>query len=146
MGNTAGFTRILNQFCQDFFLPVSLVKVSGKEGITGDELDLAGKHVQNGDALLVHSPDPHRYFHVNAVQWMIAHGVKLLGADLLLYDTGFVNPTGMFIDLFRAEIAIIANPQHLDQIDVPRAQLVVMPLKISGVGTVPCRAVVVIDG
>ena len=66
-------------------------------------------------------------------------------ADLPLYDTGFDRPTGMLLDLFAAQIPIIANLEHLEQIDVDRAQLVVLPLKISGIGTVPCRAVLIID-
>lgn len=130
---------------EDFFMPVSIVKPTGKDGITAQQLEAAGQHVQPGDALLVHCPDKSRYFNRQAVGWMIDRSVVLLGGDLPLYDTGFVNPTGMFLDLFAAQIPIIANLEHLEQIDVDRAQLVVLPLKISGIGNVPCRAVVIID-
>jgi kynurenine formamidase len=130
---------------QDFFLPASIIKLVGNGGITGEELNAAGSNVRPGDALLIHSLNKDRYFEINAVQWMISRQIKLLGSDLPHYDTGFTHPTGIFIELFKAEIPIIANLEHLETVPVSRAQLIVLPLKINGIGTVPCRAVVLVD-
>ncbi len=108
--------------------------------ITGEELAQAKAPVRKGDALLVHTGGRvKRYFTRDAVGWMIEKGVTLLGADQLHYDRGLDNPTGMFIDLFRAEIPIINGLENLDRIRKSRFQLIVLPLKINGVGTVPCR-------
>jgi len=109
-------------------------------GITGEELEAAGGHVRHGDALLVYTAgDPSRYFERDAVRWMIERGVRLLGADLERYDTGFENPTGMFLDLFRAEIPIIAGLRNLDRLQRDRFRLIVAPLPIQGIGTCPAR-------
>ena len=108
-------------------------------GIGPEELAAAGRHVRKGDALLVLTGAPSRYFERDAARWMIQRGVRLLGADLPRYDTGFERPTGVFLDLFRAQIPIIAGLANLDRIAAKRCQLVVAPLRVPGVGTVPAR-------
>jgi len=127
---------------QDLYLPCALVTLRRpvSAGISAEELDAAGQHVRKGDALLVFTGgNQSRYFNRDAVGWMITHGVRLLGADLERYDTGFVNPTGMFLDLFRADIPIIAGLANLDQLSRDRFELVVAPLLVVGIGTVPAR-------
>ncbi len=71
--------------------------------------------------------------------------LSLLAATLPRYDTGFTNPTGIFVQLFRADIPILAEVQHIEQIIHSRVFLVVLPLLIERVCTAPCRAVV-LDG
>jgi kynurenine formamidase len=122
---------------------VRLVK-SHTGAITAAELETAGEHVRAGDALLVNSGGSQgRFFARDAVGWMINRGVILLGADIDRYDTGFVNPTGMFIDLFKAEIPIIAGLVNCDQLTRSRFELIVAPLPVQGVGTVPARVLAV---
>ncbi len=131
---------------EDFFLHATFAKLTGNGGITYNELENdVGKIIQPGDALLVHCEDEDRYFELSSVDWMIKKGVKLLGSNLARYDTGFDNPTGMFVKLFRANIPIIANITNLDKIPVKRANLIVLPLKVPRVCTVPCRAIVVVE-
>ena len=71
--------------------------------------------------------------------------VALMGSNLPRYDTGFVNPTGFFIDLFKAEIPIIANITNLDKLPESGFTLVVMPLKIAGICTCPARVIAIIN-
>ncbi len=131
---------------EDFFLPASIVTLSDDDGITYDELDSsAGSFVRAGDALLIHCQQESRYFEREAIKWMIEKGIKLLGSNLLTYDRGFENPTGMFVDLFQADIPIIANITNLDKIPTNKARLVVLPLKIPDVCLAPCRAVVIAE-
>lgn len=116
-----------------------LLSADAQGGITGNELARAGKHVQPGDAIIVVAGSTDRYFERDAVAWMIERGVALLGGNLTGYDTGFENPTGIFIDLFRAEIPIIAGLANLDQLTQPRFELIVAPLPVRDIGTVPAR-------
>ena len=139
-------TKPIDVPIEDFFLPATIVILSDIGGITYRELEQhAGKSVKKGDALLVHCQNDSRYFERDAIKWMIEKGVKLLGSNLETYDTGFENPTGMFVDLFKAEIPIIANITNLDKINASRAQLIVLPLKIPDVCLAPCRAVVIVE-
>ena len=130
---------------EELFYPCALCRLEGNrgEGISGAELDASGGHVRRDDALLVMAGDASRYFKRDAVAWMVERGVRLLGADLECYDTGFENPTGMFIDLFRAEIPIIAGLTNLDNLTRERFELIVAPLPIRGVGTVPARVLAI---
>ena len=122
------------------FAKATADKSAGKPAIMGAELEAAGAHVRKGDALLVDTGgDQRRYFERDAVAWMIARGIKLLGADLDRYDTGFEHPTGIFDDLFKADIPIIAGLANLDQLTRDRFDLIVAPLAIPGIGTVPAR-------
>jgi arylformamidase len=85
--------------------------------------------------------EPHRYFSRDAAEWMAARRVALMGSDTPRYDTGFENPTGFFVDLFRAQIPVVANITNLDLLPRDGFTLIVLPLAISGVCTVPCRVV-----
>jgi len=131
---------------EDLFLDAAILRLpeDGPFEIDAPALSRIGAHVREGDAILVVTGvDGRRYFSRGAAQWLAAKRVKLFGADLARYDTGFENPTGFFIDLFKAEIPILANLCNLDRISRERVQLVVLPLPVQAVGTVPCRAVVI---
>jgi len=103
-----------------------------------------------GCGLLLRASAPpgeaHRYFSRDAAQWMADRRVALMGSDTPLYDSGFENPTGFFIDLFRAEIPIVANIVNLDLLPRDGFTLIVLPLSIAGVCTVPCRVVAALGG
>jgi len=97
-----------------------------------------------GAALLVNTRGAKdRYFSRDAAVWMAEHGVRLMGSSTPLYDRGFEDPTGFFVDLFKAEIPIIANLTNLDRLPRGGFTLVALPLRIVGVCTVPCRVVAV---
>jgi len=128
---------------EDLVMPAARCILAGTAGITGSELAAAGAHVREGDALLVVTGQAARYFERDAVRWMIDRGVRLLGADLYRYDTGFENPTGVFVDLFEAGIPIIAGVMNLDRLSRDRFELIVAPLPVQGIGTVPARVLAV---
>jgi kynurenine formamidase len=86
-----------------------------------------------------------RFFSRRCGAWMAEKKVALLGATMPKYDTGFVNPTGIFVELFDAEIPIIANLQNVDKLAHDRVFLIVLPLAIESACTVPCR-IVALDG
>lgn len=85
----------------------------------------------------------HRYFSRDAAQWMAKHNVALMGSSAYRYDSGSENPTGFFIDLFKAEIPIVANIKNLELLPTAGFTVVVLPLFIAGVCTVPCRVIAI---
>ncbi|MFA5863062.1 MAG: cyclase family protein [Phycisphaerae bacterium] len=98
-----------------------------------------------GDGLIVDTGGREGYFSRRCGTWMVEKKICLLGSSLSRFDTGFVNPTGIFVELFKAEIPIIAEIHNLEKIDHERIFLIVSPMAIEGVCTVPCR-VVAMDG
>jgi len=110
--------------------------------VTAEDIEnLAGDIKPNSSLLINTGTDRTKYFSQDAAQWMASHNIKLMGSNTGGYDTGFVNPTGFFIDLFKAEIPIIANITNLDLLPRTGFTLIVLPLKISDICTVPCRIV-----
>jgi len=128
------------------FLPAVVARLNParRDAITGDEIAAGlGEPVQPGDALLVDTrSQADRFFARPTAAWMAARKVSLVGASLARYDTGFVNPTGVFLDWFEAGISILAGLRNLAHITCDRVFLIVLPLAIERVSTVPCRAVV----
>ncbi len=127
-------------------LPGRCVRVKDKEKrITAEKLDSLCKNLKPNCALLVDTGrDLKKYFSRDAAKWMAKRKVALMGSNLPRYDTGFVNPTGFFIDLFKAEIPIIANITNLDKVPESGFTLVVMPLKVAGICTCPARVIAII--
>ncbi len=129
------------------FLPAMAARLDAGRGgaIESDEIAAAlHEPIRAGDALLVDTRGRgDRYFSRACAAWMVEQRVGLLGATLERYDTGFDNPTGVFVEWFRAEMPIIAGLRDLDQIHAERVFLIVLPMAIERVCTVPCRAVVV---
>lgn len=126
-------------------LPGWCIKIKGKDKcITAERLDSLCGNLKPGCALLVDTGrDLKKYFSRDTAVWMATKKVALMGSNLPRYDTGFVNPTGFFIDLFKAEIAIIANITNLDKLPESGFVLVVMPLKVAGICTCPARVVAI---
>jgi len=114
--------------------------------ITADHFEkLLGDIAPNSAVLIDTGQDRTQYFSRDAAQWLASHNVKLMGSNTGGYDRGFVNPTGFFIDLFKAEIPIIANLANLDILPKENFQIITLPLKVEGVCTVPCRVIVLIN-
>ena len=122
-----------------------------KRCIDAEALQKAAEEVkiEPGSALLVSikssSVDDRSYFSLDAAEWMAEKRVALMGSDTRYYDRGFENPTGFFVDLFRAEIPIIANITNLWELPQTGFTLYTFPLNIIGVCVVPSRVVAVID-
>ena len=128
-------------------LPGRCVRIIEQDScITAQMLDAACPDIEPDSALLVDVGDHlTKYFSRDAAQWMARKKVALIGSNLPRYDTGFENPTGFFIDLFKAKIPIIANITNLDKLPSSGFTLITLPLKIEGVCTVPARVVAVIE-
>ncbi|MEU0521843.1 cyclase family protein [Streptosporangium sp. NPDC006007] len=122
--------------------------------VTGDELEKAVRNVwQAGDRLLIRTDHPNRYLGredywdkppyltLSSADWMIENDVALVGMDCITERpddrSGQVHRR-----LLGANIPILENIQHLDQITNQVAQLMALPVKISGVEAAPARAVV----
>ncbi len=135
----------------DLILPCRCLRVRHtRRVIDADDLNEAADSGQSsGDppngkwALLVETGererDKHAYFSRNAATWMAERGVRIMGSNTPLYDNGFINPSGFFTELFSAEMAIVANLANLQQLPADEFELMVFPMSIEGVGTVPCR-------
>lgn len=134
---------------ETLFLPAVIARLAPQrgDGIRAEELSSAvGERNLRGHALIVNTGGRDgRYFERECAQWLSGRGVALLSASLDQYDTGFDHPTGIFTDLFRAGIPILAGIENLDAIGHDWVFLVALPLLISRVCTAPCRAVVM-DG
>ena len=136
----------------ELILPGLCLRISGDHRcITASDLEAACGSVNllPASALLIDTGpcnyDNFKYFSRDAAQWMAERQVALMGSNTLKYDSGFENPTGFFIDLFKAEIPIIGYLLNLDKLGDDAFTLIVMPLSISGVCTVPCRVVAIIE-
>lgn len=129
---------------ESLFIDVSMLDVPDNvTAIDASVLKEHSEHLCQGDAVLIRTGCRQECFlERNSADWMKEMNIPLFGMDIELYDTGFENPTGVFVDLFRHGIAIIAGLVNLDRISSKRARLIVLPLKVKGVSTVPCRAVV----
>ena len=128
-------------------LPGVCVNVAGDHKcIERSDLEKACRKIEPNSALLVNTGEyTDRCFSGDAAQWMVEKKVALMGSNTERSDTGFVNPTGFFIDLFKAGTPIIANLRNLDKLPGAGFTLIVLPLRISGICTVPCRAAAIID-
>jgi len=126
-----------------FILPGYCVRVAGDDPcIDARVLDEARPDITAGAALLLATGGrDEMYFSRDAAAWLAEHEVALMGADIECYDTGFENPTGFFVELFEADIPIIAQLANLDRLPERGFTLIVLPLKIVGVCTVPCRVI-----
>ena len=110
--------------------------------ITAVDLESLANDITPDSALLINTGgDTTKYFSKDAAQWMAKKKVALFGSNTARYDTGFINPTGFFIDLFKANIPIIANITNLHLLPRTGFTLITLPLKISGICTVPCRII-----
>jgi kynurenine formamidase len=130
---------------EQFFLPAVIARLEDDKTGAVEPEDLErclGGELRPGDALLVDARGRQdAWFSRRCGTWMAEKGVALLGSNLEKYDTGFVNPTGVFVELFKAEIPIIANIEKLEEISQPRFFLLALPMAIERVCTVPCRVI-----
>ncbi len=117
-----------------------------RQCITAADLELFAGNIEPNSAILINTgSDTTKYFSRDAAQWMAKKKVALMGSNTAGYDTGFVNPTGFFIDLFNADIPIVANITNLHLLPRTNFTLIVLPLNISGICTVPCRIIAILD-
>ena len=137
---------------EQLILPGVCLKIETPEPcITANDLENASKSLDlfAGQAILIDTgkreKSPSKYFSRDAAEWLAGKKVSLMGSNAVLYDKGFENPTGFFIPLFKAEIPIIANIINLEHLPSNGFQLIVLPLRIKNLCTVPCRVVAILE-
>jgi len=121
--------------------------------ITGAALDACvpspARPALHGCCLLVRAAfrnlGTHSYFSRDAAAWMRDVGVGMMGSDTPGYDIGFESPTGFFLELFEAGIPIVANLANLELLPTHGFTVAALPLSITGVCTVPCRVVAILE-
>lgn len=113
-------------------------------------LRAAGETVRKGDSLLIGtgwdtmwdapnyiSDSPH--FAAEAIDWILAQEVGLLGSDASQWDDG---RQGFFPRFFQFDILLLGPLVNLGAVSRPRVRLVTLPLKLAGVCAAPCRVIV----
>jgi arylformamidase len=114
-------------------------------------LRTSGEALKPGDSLLVTtgwdamwdapnyiSDSPH--FAAEAIDWILAQRVGLLGSDASQWDDG---RQGFFPRFFQHDILLLGPLVNLGSLSKTRVQLIVMPLKLAGVCAAPSRVVAV---
>ena len=127
---------------------VAGVKPSGRL-ITEEALRKSCRSIRAHDALLVKTgwskgKGKHPYFSRDAGKWLARSGIKLLGADIPRYDSGFKDPEGLFVDIFKKDISIVAGLGNMGKLPPGTCTLLVMPLMVKGSCTVPARVLALI--
>ena len=134
---------------QLYRLPAAVIHLDredGSGGIGAAELAAAAQISDNPQALIINALGATRfdeiqertvYLDLDAIDWIIATGVKLLVSDV--YESRALH--GIFPALFGAGISTVCYPINLHQLTTPAVQLTVLPLRIPQVTQLPCRIV-----
>ena len=131
--------------------PAQVVEVFGRDQITAADLAAAGLAEGVGRVLfktdnttrgLLHDPTFHRdYVGVapSAAQWLVAHGVRLVGVDYL--SVGAYNANVETHRILLGAGMVIVEGLVLSDVPAGTYTLVALPPKIQGAEGSPCRAV-----
>lgn len=129
------------------------------ESISASDLEQAlaasETELRPGDALLVgtgwdkhwHLPDyvtDPPFFLAEAIDWILAQEVSLLGADTPRYDSPH-DPQNFFPAYFAGEMLLLAPIVNIHRIRKPRGKVVALPLKIKDACASPVRALWIED-
>lgn len=132
---------------------VNLPHKREEEGITLADLREHGKHIKEGDIVILNTgwykkrgpndiwQKKYPYITGEALEWLVKMKVKGVGVDTVAVDM-FGSPD--FVahhTLFRANIFVIEELSNLDKIEKDRFFISIMPLNIPGVDASPVRAV-----
>jgi kynurenine formamidase len=130
------------------------IPLEPREAITSAAIRSAlmetGETIRPGDSLLIStgwdkmwdaanfiSDSP--YFAAEAIDWILAQRVALLGSDACQWDNG---QQGFFPRFFLTETLLLGPLVRLTTISRPRVKLMTLPLKVSGTCAAPCRVIV----
>ena len=125
---------------------VHLDRQDGSGGIGAAELAAASEIDGNPQALIINALGARRfdeiqersvYLELDAIDWIITTGVKLLVSDV--YESRALH--GVFKALFGAGISTVCCPINLHQVKAPTVRLTVLPARIPQVTQLPCRVV-----
>ena len=123
------------------------VKKRGGEEVTARDLEDSGVPVSRGDILMLftgwdekfESPDYniHPYLSIDAAEWIVGKGVKLLGIDCITVDLptpmrqkGFEYPVHRI--LLGNGVLIAENVANLGKVAGKKSRILALPLKVKG--------------
>ncbi|MBI3062145.1 MAG: cyclase family protein [Deltaproteobacteria bacterium] len=126
---------------------VIAVKKQGGEEITARDLDGSGVKVNRGDILMLYTGwdekfesadyNLHPYLSVDAAEWIVRKGVKLLGIDCITVDLptplrpkDFAFPVHQ--TLLGNDVLIAENVANLGKIVGKKTRILALPLRIKG--------------
>ncbi len=132
---------------------VDLTFKEANEEITSEDLEKKGKHIREGDIVLLKTNwqlkqsleskefwDCNPFLGMDGAKWLIKKGSKTIGFDFPLVT----NPE--HIEFFRAGIVLIEYLTNLDKIKQDRILLYALPLKIEyRFEGAPARVIAIID-
>ncbi len=134
---------------EDFVGPGAVIPVKkrGGEEVTARDLENSGVPVSRGDILMLftgwdekfESPDYniHPYLSIDAAEWIVGKGVKLLGIDCITVDLptpmrqkGFEYPVHRI--LLGNGVLIAENVANLGKVAGKKSRILALPLKVKG--------------
>ncbi len=85
------------------------------------------------------------YLSFDATEWLINHGVKLVGIDFWSIEKYPIGPEGepKHVLLFKRDIPLLHSLTNLKRISSSRVLFVALPLPIEGIDSMPVRAVAI---
>lgn len=137
------------------------VKKRGGEEVTAKDLKDSGVPVNKGDILMLftgwdekfESPDynVHPYLSVDAAEWIVEKGVKLLGIDCITVDLPTpMRPKGFDFPVHRTllgnEVLIAENVTNLGKVAGKKSRILALPLKVKGSDAAHARIVAEVSG
>src|ERR671919_1495545 len=123
------------------------VDKKGGEEVTAKDLEASSVSVNRGDILMLHtgwdekfdSPDYnlHPYLSVDAAEWMVKKGIKMLGIDCITVDLPTpLRPKGFDFPVHRAllgnSVLIAENVTNLGSIVGKKTRILALPLRVKG--------------
>lgn len=143
---------------EDFVGPGAIIPVKkrGGEEVTARDLEDSGVPVSRGDILMLftgwdekfESPDYniHPYLSIDAAEWIVGKGVKLLGIDCITVDLptpmrqkGFEYPVHRI--LLGNGVLIAENVANLGKVAGKKIRILALPLKVKGSDAAHARIV-----
>ena len=95
-------------------------------------------HRGNSEAFVLQSP----HFDLDAMRWIVDHGVSILGGDMPCYDDPVgAESQGVNMLLFVNNAMILAPLVNLGATEATRGQLTVLPIPLVDSCGAPCRAI-----
>lgn len=136
------------------------VRTGDNAGITVQQIEKAKPAVKAGDVVLLYTGfgarfgtedyrENHTYLSPEAAAWLVAHKVRMVGIDTTSVDLPHsMRPKGFRHNTLRilltAEIPVIHNLDHLEQVLGKRATIAAFPIKFGSDGS-PARVVALLD-
>lgn len=82
----------------------------------------------------------HPYLSVEGAEWLIQHGVALVGIDSVNIDATTTGERPIHTSLLRADVPIVEHLTDLDALPASGATFTAVPVAVAGMATFPVRA------